>query len=74
MKFDISLGQIIIITDQSSQGSPGVIAGDSRIFGWRFGSNTGDLPIHSCSEENTYFSLLGLINGVVKISKHLNKR
>ena len=53
---------------------PRVIAGDSRIFGWRFGSNAGDLPFHSHNEENTYFSLLRLIHGVAKISKHLNKR
>ena len=51
-----------------------VIAGDSMTFGWRFGSNAGDLPIHSPNEENTYFLLLRLIDGVAKISKHLNKR
>ena len=53
---------------------PRVIAGDSTIFGWRFGSSAGDLPIHSHNEDNTYFSLLRLIHGVAKIRKHLNKR
>ena len=37
-----------------------VIAGKSGIFGWIFGSNSGDLPIHVHNEENTYFSVLRL--------------
>ena len=48
---------------------PRVIAGDSTIFGSRFGSSAGDLPFHSHNEENTYFSLFRLIHGVAKISK-----
>ena len=51
---------------------PRVIAGDPKILDWGFGSNAGDLPIHSHNGENTYFSLLRLIHGVAKINKQQN--
>ena len=37
---------------------PRVIAGDSRIFGWRFGSNAGDLPVPHTMKKILIFHFL----------------